>query len=140
MTFETEGWVLDPEAGGSIICVIDGGDIVVSSTELLVAFDGLAPGWHQVCCGLAENGEFLPYCTAMECQILRAKASCNGPGDPVCHDGHPCSIDACQSIGGEQYECNYGPASGDCCVSKYDCDCSDGVWEPCDADTFTCGG
>ena len=141
-SFSITNWDSYPGAGKSVQCLLDGevDGSVANFTEY--TFADVPMGWHQLCCQLVEGGQKLEYCEALDCVTIRVVQSCSGDGDPVCDDGDPRSIDACNPIGPGQYECTYGPnppKPNVWCVSPYDCECSgDGELEQCDPGDSQC--
>ncbi len=140
VSFSITNWDTYPAAGKSVQCLLDGvvDGSIASGTEY--TFSDVPMGWHQLCCGLMNGVTQEPYCESLDCVDIRVVQPCLGANDNVtCDDGDPRSVDACNSIGDGQFECNYGPAPGDKCVSPYDCDCSgDFTLEQCDPDDSTC--
>jgi hypothetical protein len=87
---------------------------------------GTSGGEHAVVLVLAEgsSGHYLELQnpTAVAAKIVRLELPCEGPGDPACDDGNPCSLDMCNQSG-PGYLCEYGvtPQGLSCCTSDYQC-------------------
>jgi len=122
----------------SVQCLLDG-SVDGSVQESPYVFANVPFGMHQLCCQLVEGGVPLQSCDALECVYVRIVKPCAGSNDQSCNDSSPLSVDACLSIGAGEFECNYGPAPGNNCVSVYDCDCvGSGLHQQCDQGDSTC--
>ena len=122
----------------TVRCLLDG-SVDGSVQDSPYVFAHVPFGMHQLCCQLVDGISPVPSCDALQCVYVRVIKPCAGSNDQSCDDGSPVSIDACQSMGGGQYECNYGPVPGNMCVSQYDCDCSGtGKLLLCDPSNHVC--
>ena len=83
-------------------------------------------GEHAIVLVLADGslGHYLELQNpqAIAAKIIRLELPCEGPGDPACDDGNPCSLDMCNESG-TGFLCEYGvtPQGLSCCTSDYQC-------------------
>ena len=138
ITVSVTNWAPYPEAGKSVICYVDGEEAGSTESEVFLVPD-VSVGLHYVTCRLALNGTPLTNCEATTTIVVKVEMPCDGFDDSDCIDGNPCSIDACVYTT-DGYKCHYGTdlELPYCCVSKYNCDCEDDMWDYCSDVTNNC--
>lgn len=136
--YDVTGADVVPGGDVGIACFVDGNE-VGTTQEMSLEIAQVADGMHELCCQITWLGAPVAECKATDCITFKVYKPCDGPGDPECDDGNPCSVEACTSIGGGKYECHYGQSMApSCCMSDFDCGCKNGQWTACVQATSQC--
>jgi formylglycine-generating enzyme required for sulfatase activity len=135
ISFNTTLWDPQYEEGTVIKCYLNG--VYHSETkDYEIDIPDFPTGMHSFCCQLHTYAGPITNCDATCCLNIKEHKSCELIAD--CNDNNPCSVDAC-TLGTDGWKCSYGPSGSlDCCVSDFDCDCSEGKWQICNPQTATC--
>ena len=140
LTYDVENWDW-PDTGKGLVCSIDDGAYTDpvgqadggATDDASHTFDDVPNGVHKLCCTLTEDGQPLTNCEATACAEISVTLQCYYLGDTTCSDGNPCSAEACLFDPALGYrKCVFGPVdTPNCCLSRFDCDCSAAGWQIC---------